>query len=61
MKMKQMKMKIQPPKICRHSQSSPKREIYSNTSLPQEIRKISNKQSTLIPEELEKEQRVQSE
>ena len=26
-----------------------KREVYSNTSLPQEIRKISNKQPNLIP------------
>ena len=26
-----------------------KREVYSNTSLPQEIRKISNKQSDIIP------------
>ena len=29
--------------------SSSKREVYSNTSLPQEIRKISNKQPKLTP------------
>ena len=33
----------------RHSQSSSKREIYSHTGRPQETRKISNKQSNLIP------------
>ena len=32
-----------------HSKSSAKREVYSNTSLPQETRKISSKQSNLIP------------
>ena len=32
-----------------HSKNSSKREVYSNTSLPQEIRKISNKQPTLMP------------
>ena len=31
------------------SKSSSKREVYSNTSLPQETRKISNKQSDLTP------------
>ena len=31
------------------SKRSSKREIYNNTSLPQETRKISNKQSNLIP------------
>ena len=29
--------------------SSSKREVYSNTILPQETRKISNKQSNLTP------------
>ena len=33
----------------RCSKSSSKREVYSYTSLPQEIRKISNKQSNLTP------------
>ena len=32
-----------------HSKSSSKREIYSNTSLPKETRKISNKQYNLTP------------
>ena len=31
------------------SKSSSKREVYSNTILPKEIRKISNKQSNLTP------------
>ena len=31
------------------SKSSSKREVYSYTSLPQETRKISNKQSNLTP------------
>ena len=31
------------------SKSSSKREVYSNTSLPEETRKISNKQSNLTP------------
>ena len=32
-----------------HSKSSSKREVYSNSISPQETRKISNKQSNLIP------------
>ena len=39
------------------SKSSSKREVYSNTSLPQETRKISNKQSNLYLKVLEKDQR----
>ena len=31
------------------SKSSPKREVYSNTILPQEIRKTSNRQSNFTP------------
>ena len=31
------------------SKSSSKKEVYSNTILPQETRKISNKQSNLTP------------
>ena len=31
------------------SKSSSKREVYSNTSLPQETRKISNKQPNFTP------------
>ena len=37
------------PKPMGHSKSSSKREVYSYTSLPQETRKISNKQSNLTP------------
>ena len=33
------------------SQSSSKKEVYSNTILPQETRKISNKQSNITPKE----------
>ena len=33
------------------SKSNSKREVYSNTSLPLEIRKISNKQPKLIPKD----------
>ena len=31
------------------SKSSPKREVYSNTILPQETRKTSNRQPNFIP------------
>ena len=37
------------PKAMGCSKSSSKREVYSNTSLPQETRNISNKQSNLTP------------
>ena len=37
------------------SKSNSKREVYSNTSLPQETRNISNKKSKHTPKELEKE------
>ena len=37
------------PKPMGWSKSSSKREVYSNTILPQETRKISNKQPTLTP------------
>ena len=40
------------------SKSSSKREFYSYTSLPQETRKISNKQSNVTPKELEKEEQT---
>ena len=42
-------MKIQWSKTYGHSKSSSKREVYSNTILPQEIRKISNKQPNITP------------
>ena len=40
------------PKPTGCSKSSSKREVYSNTSLPQQIRKISNKQPNLTPKAL---------
>ena len=43
------------PTFVGYSKSSPKRKIYSSTSLPQETRKTSNKLSNLILQELEKE------
>ena len=43
------KQKHHNPKSMRHSKSSSKKKFYSNTSLPQEIRKISNKQPNLTP------------
>ena len=39
------------PKPMGCSKSGSKREVYSDTSLPQETRKISNKQSNLTPKE----------
>ena len=36
------------------SKSSSKREVYSDTSLPQEKRKMLNKQSNLTPKETRK-------
>ena len=41
------------------SKSSFKREVYSNTILPQEKRNISNKQSNLTPNAIEKEEEEQ--
>ena len=38
---------IQKPVVC--SKNSSKREVYSNTRLPQETRKISNKQPNFTP------------
>ena len=46
--MRKVKMKTQ-PHIHRTQQNSSKREVYSDTGLPQETRKISNKQPNLIP------------
>ena len=46
---RQIKVEIQQFKIYGPSKSSSKREVYSNTGLPQEIRKISNKHPNLIP------------
>ena len=44
-----MKMETQLPKSMGCSKSSSKREVYSDTSLPQETRKISSKQPKLAP------------
>ena len=38
------------------SKSSSKKEVYSNTILPQETRNISNKQPNLTPKAIEKEE-----
>ena len=43
------KWKHNNPKPMGHSKVNFKREVYSNTMLPQETRKISNKQSNLTP------------
>ena len=43
-----------------HSKSSSKREVYSNVVLPQETRKISNKQPTLHLKQLEKEEQTEA-
>ena len=41
------------------SKNSPKREVYSNKSLPQEMRKTSNKQHSITLKQLEKEEEEQ--
>ena len=41
---KQVRMSSQQSKTTGHSEGSPEREVYSNTSLPQKERNISNKQ-----------------
>ena len=43
------KWKHNDPKSMRWNRSSSKKEVYSDTSLLQEIRKISNKQPNLTP------------
>ena len=47
--MRQMKTKTSIQKSVGCSKSSFKMEVYSDTSLPQETRKISNKQPDLTP------------
>ena len=42
------KQKDDDPKPMGHSKSSSNREVYSNTILPHETRKLSNKQPNLI-------------
>ena len=51
------KQKYNIPKSMGFSSSGPKREVYSNIGLPQETRKISNKQ-TLYLKGLEKEEQM---
>ena len=51
-----MKTKHNNPKSMGCRRSSSKKEVYSDTSQPQEMRKISNEQPNLTPKELEKEQ-----
>ena len=51
-----MIMKTQLSKSMGHSKGSPERKIYSNTSLSQETRKVSNTQPKPIPKGVEKEQ-----
>ena len=46
------KWKHNSPKTLGCSKSSFKREVYSNTGLPQEARKISNEQPNLAPKDL---------
>ena len=52
------KWKHDDPKPMGCSKSNSKREVYSNTSLPQELRKISNKQPNLMPKATEKEKQT---
>ena len=49
---RQMNTKYNDPKPMEHSKSSSKREVYSNTSLHQDLRISSNKQFKLTPKEL---------
>ena len=42
-------MKMNNPKTMGHGESSPEREVHSNTSLPKEDRKVSNKQHNPTP------------
>ena len=50
--------KIHDPKPMGWSKSSSKREVYNNTILPQETRKISNKNQNLHLKQLEKEEQT---
>ena len=46
---REMKLETQHSKIYGYSKSSSKKEIYSNTILPQQISGISNRQPNLTP------------
>ena len=52
-----MTLKQDDPKPMGHSKSSSKREVYSNKILPQEKRKISNKQPKLTPKAIRERRR----
>ena len=54
---RQKKMETQHSKIYGCSKSNSKREVYSNTGLPQEIRKTSNNLTSHL-KELEKEEQI---
>ena len=45
----QWKWKHNDPESMRHRKSSSKKEVHSDTSWPQEARKLSNKQPNLTP------------
>lgn len=49
-----MKWKQKFPKSMRCNKNSSEREIYTDTVLPQETRKFSNKQPTLPPKSIRK-------
>ena len=51
-------MKTQLSKSMGHSKSSSKKEVYSDTDLPQEMRKISKNNLTSYLKELEKEEQA---
>ena len=46
---REMKMKTYGSKTCKCSKSSSKKPVYSNACLPQETRKVSNKQQNITP------------
>ena len=54
-----MTIKSDNSKSMAGNKSSPKREIYSNTILPQETRKTLNRQANFTPKTTEKEQQQQ--
>ena len=49
-----MTMKTRQLKPTEYSKSSPKREVYSNTILPQETRKTSSRQPNFTPKTIRK-------
>ena len=55
---KQIKMEPQFPKIYGVKKNSSKTEVYSDTDLPQETRKISNEQPTLTTKIIRKTNKI---